>query len=46
MLGLFAGRPGARAWRRTLSEAASRPGAGVEILDEALDAVEGERRAA
>ncbi|ETX14334.1 tRNA-dihydrouridine synthase A [Roseivivax halodurans JCM 10272] len=46
MLGLFAGRPGARAWRRTLSEAASRPGAGVEILDEALDAVEGEARAA
>ncbi|MFO6463357.1 tRNA dihydrouridine(20/20a) synthase DusA [Jannaschia sp. KMU-145] len=36
MLGLFAGLPGARAWRRTLSEGAARPGAGAEILTEAL----------
>ncbi len=36
MLGLFAGRPGARAWRRTLSEGASRPGAGPQLLLEAL----------
>ena len=36
MLGLFAGRPGARAWRRHLSEATSRPGAGPEIIEEAL----------
>lgn len=36
MLGLFAGRPGARAWRRALSEGATRPGAGLHTLDEAL----------
>lgn len=40
MLGLFAGRPGARAWRRTLSENAHRAGAGTEILDMALDALQ------
>ncbi len=39
MLGLFAGRPGARAWRRALSEGAARPGAGPEVLDAALGAV-------
>jgi len=38
MLGLFAGRPGARGWRRTLSEGANRPGAGLDLLDAALDA--------
>ena len=36
MLGLFHGRPGARAWRRVLSEQANRPGAGLEVLDAAL----------
>ena len=35
MLGLFTGRPGARIWRRTLSEGAHRPGAGAELLQEA-----------
>ncbi len=35
MLGLFAGRPGARAWRRALSDA-TRPGAGPRLLEEAL----------
>ena len=39
MLGLFTGRPGARAWRRILSEGASRPGAGVALVEEALAAV-------
>ena len=39
MLGLFNGRPGARLWRRTLSERAPRPGAGLDVLDAALDAV-------
>ena len=39
MLGLFAGRPGARAWRRILSEGAVRPGAGLEVLDAALASV-------
>jgi len=32
VLGLFAGRPGARGWRRNLSEQAHRPGAGAEVL--------------
>ncbi len=36
MLGLFAGRPGARAWRRHLSEAAVQPGAGADVLRDAL----------
>ena len=36
ILGLFNGLPGARAWRRHLSEAAHRPGSGAEILIEAL----------
>jgi len=36
MLGLFAGRPGARAWRRHLSEGATRPGAGPELVERAL----------
>ncbi len=43
MLGLFNGRPGARLWRRTLSEKA--PGArgtgAIAIFDEALEAVAG-----
>ncbi|KFI21336.1 tRNA-dihydrouridine synthase A [Nitrosococcus oceani] len=36
ILGLFQGQPGARAWRRHLSENAHRPGAGIEIIREAL----------
>ncbi|GMG84753.1 tRNA dihydrouridine(20/20a) synthase DusA [Paralimibaculum aggregatum] len=36
MLGAFAGRPGARAWRRHLSEQATRPGAGPEVVEAAL----------
>lgn len=36
MLGLFAGRPGARAWRRALSDGACRAGAGPEVLVAAL----------
>jgi tRNA-dihydrouridine synthase A len=36
MLGLFAGRPGARGWRRMLSEGALRPGAGPELVEAAL----------
>ncbi len=35
ILGLFQGRPGARAWRRHLSENAHRRGAGVEVLKDA-----------
>ncbi len=36
MLGLFQGRPGARAWRRVMTVDAVRPGAGLEVLDRAL----------
>ena len=36
MLGLFHGRPGARGWRRVLSDQANRPGAGLDVLDSAL----------
>ncbi|PTN01170.1 tRNA-U16,U17-dihydrouridine synthase [Rhodovulum imhoffii] len=39
MLGLFSGQPGARKWRRVLSEGATRPGAGLELLDAALDQI-------
>ena len=39
ILGLFNGLPGARAWRRHLSEAAGRPAAGPEIIREALQHV-------
>lgn len=40
ILGLYQGRPGARAWRRVLSEGASDPAAGPALLLEALAAVE------
>ncbi len=39
MIGLFAGCPGAKQWRRTLSENAHRPDAGVEVVEEALTAL-------
>ncbi len=42
MLGLFAGRPGARGWRRSLSEGAPKEGAGLEVLDAALLFVQGQ----
>ncbi len=41
LLGLFHGAPGARAWRRRLSERAHRPGAGTEVIREALERVPG-----
>jgi tRNA-dihydrouridine synthase A len=40
ILGLFNGQTGARLWRRKLSEEAHRPGAGPEVIEWALDAVE------
>ena len=39
MLGLFHGMPGARRWRRILTVGASEPGAGVEVVREALAAL-------
>lgn len=41
MLGLFHGRPGARGWRRVLSEGATREGAGVSLFETALAQVKG-----
>lgn len=38
-LGLFRDCPGARRWRRQLSEAGPRPGAGLEVLHRALEAL-------
>ncbi len=38
-LGLFHGAPGARTWRRILTVSAQRPGAGLDVFDEALEAV-------
>ncbi|TVP73828.1 MAG: tRNA dihydrouridine(20/20a) synthase DusA [Rhodobacteraceae bacterium] len=43
MLGLFAGQPGARQWRRILSEQAHLRGAGPEVLDMALAALRAEQ---
>ena len=40
ILGLFQGCPGARAWRRHLSEQAYRDGAGPEVVRDALDRVQ------
>lgn len=39
MLGLFHGQPGARAWRRTLTVEGVKPGAGIDVIERALDAV-------
>jgi tRNA-dihydrouridine synthase A len=39
MLGLFHGQPGARAWRRILTVEGVRAGAGLEVIDAALEAV-------
>jgi tRNA-dihydrouridine synthase A len=36
LMGLFNGLPGARTWRRHLSEEVHRPGAGPEVIDQAL----------
>lgn len=40
MLGLFQGMPGARQWRRYLSEHAHCPGAGADVLIKALSCVQ------
>ena len=39
MLSLFSGRPGGRHWRRILTEGAIKPGAGPDLIKEALDKV-------
>ncbi|MEO0883337.1 MAG: tRNA dihydrouridine(20/20a) synthase DusA [Pseudomonadota bacterium] len=39
VLGIFSGRPGARAYRRHLSENATRQGAGIDVFDEAVSLI-------
>jgi tRNA-dihydrouridine synthase A len=39
MIGLFHGRPGARHWRRILTEEGTRPGAGADVIRRALVAI-------
>ncbi|HET7395540.1 MAG TPA: tRNA dihydrouridine(20/20a) synthase DusA [Gammaproteobacteria bacterium] len=39
LLGLYQGQPGARRWRRYLSEQAPRPDSGIETLSEALSTI-------
>jgi tRNA-dihydrouridine synthase A len=46
ILGLFKGCPGARAWRRTLSEKSSKHGATAALISEALEHVIEQRPAA
>ncbi|MHA6323776.1 tRNA dihydrouridine(20/20a) synthase DusA [Roseivivax sp. CAU 1753] len=46
MLGLFAGRPGARTWRRVLSENATRDGATSALVLRAMDEMASARSAA
>jgi tRNA-dihydrouridine synthase A len=40
MLGLFHGQPGARSWRRILTVEGARPGAGVEVIERGLAALD------
>ncbi|NCN44358.1 MAG: tRNA dihydrouridine(20/20a) synthase DusA [Piscirickettsiaceae bacterium CG_4_9_14_3_um_filter_43_564] len=42
MLGLFSGLPGGRKWRRHISENAFKPGAGIEVLQQAYQQVASE----
>ncbi|HIK43716.1 MAG TPA: tRNA dihydrouridine(20/20a) synthase DusA [Leptolyngbyaceae cyanobacterium M65_K2018_010] len=39
MLMLFAGQPGSRLWKQILTEASCKPGAGIEVVQRALQAV-------
>jgi tRNA-dihydrouridine synthase A len=43
MLGLFHARPGARTWRRILTVEGARPGAGVEVIERGLAALDAAR---
>ena len=44
LLGLYQNEPGARIWRRILSEDSTRPGAGIEVFHQAREAMEQVRR--
>lgn len=37
LIGLYQGQPGAKIWRRMLSEGAAHKGAGIEVIDRAID---------
>lgn len=39
MLGLFQNMPGARQWRRYISENAHKPGSGIEVVETALSKI-------
>ncbi|HIP94660.1 MAG TPA: tRNA dihydrouridine(20/20a) synthase DusA [Leucothrix sp.] len=39
LLGLFTGKPGAKAWRRYISENAHKPGAGIEVIQRAANSL-------
>jgi len=39
LLGLFAGQPGAKAWRRYISENAYKPDAGIEVIKKAASLI-------
>ena len=39
LVGLFQGVPGAKAWRRLISDNAHKEGVGVELLQEAMNRV-------
>ena len=39
MLGLFQGEPGARSWRRYISENGHKPNAGIEVLEKAAETI-------
>jgi tRNA-dihydrouridine synthase A len=45
VLGLFAGQPGARSWRRYFSEAARRSDAGIEVLERVMQMMRAQRAA-
>ena len=40
LLGLYQGQPGARIWRRVLSEESVKDGAGIEVLHQAREELE------
>ncbi len=44
ILGLYHGQPGGRYWRQVLTVDGSKPGAGIEVLYKALEAVEEQAR--
>lgn len=43
LLNLFNGQPGARAWRRHISENMNKPAAGIELVEQAMDLVQSEQ---